>query len=173
MKDIYEKLYKTTGYGNDKKSSPGCYFLDNYRDWIVYPAIDIGCGAGLLVQALRAQGNVIDGIDYIDLNNGMIVGDATVEQDFSAYTTTICCDVFEHIVPGLEIQLITNMSKSERQVISIHNGPSTKYDGKDLHINIRTWDEWEKLLKEKLKIKEKISISENQTLYLCLTKEEN
>ena len=38
-----------------------------------------------------------DGIDQIDLDNGMLVGSIIEPLDLSKYLTSACIDVFEHL----------------------------------------------------------------------------
>ena len=128
----------------------------------------MGCGNGDTVRKFRQIGFEANGIDQINLNNGMMVGDIDKKLDLSEYDTTTCIDVFEHI-PDESLKIILqNMQQTKQQVISVHNGPSEdEITGIDLHINIKSFDEWSAFIGEYLHVEEQIVIHEQQQLFLC------
>jgi len=104
---------------------------------------DFGSGSGDTVAAIRKAGFEAIGMDQVDLDNGMLVGDITAPLEGHEFRTAVCIDVFEHILDeGLE-GLIANMKKAERQVIGVSSelSKNTGPGGEVLHINIKTLPE--------------------------------
>jgi hypothetical protein len=168
-RSIYQRLYQDSAYGDhDKGRCPGLRLFPKYIDHIIQPVIDLGCGRGGVVLALREIGVKANGMDFIDIGNGMMVGDITgnLSEMCAEYATAICIDVFEHIDDFGVLSLISNMSQCARQVISIHNGPSVE-GGVDLHVNKKPFETWESMMETGFKIKAKHRIHKKQMLYLC------
>jgi len=154
-KEIYQKLYTTSRYGwADKGCCPGVRYFPKYEAWLLNPIIDLGCGSGDTVKLLRKEGFDADGIDQIELKNGMISGDiCDPMKGIEKYKTAISIDVFEHLTNEKLRGLLSNMAQCRRQVLNIFLGPST-WPGTnfDLHINQQGWPEWEALIQEYLRI---------------------
>lgn len=167
LKKVYQNIYTTDfKYGNaDLGKSPGVNLLPLYADYLIPHVIDVGCGRGQLVNQLRNQDIKCEGIDFIDLNNGMMVGDITEDINMDNYNTSICIDVIEHIEPDKTEALLSNLMKTNVQIIAIHNGPSVAHPG--LHINIRPFKEWTDILSTLFNIEETHVIKEHKRLYIC------
>lgn len=170
-KELYQQLYEDSNLNYGRASygrCPGVRFIPYYFSWLENNIIDLGCGTGDTVKELKYKGFNIDGIDQIKLNNNMESGDITLEKDLSKYNTALCIDVFEHLPDSKLIQLIKNMSTCKKQVISVFSGSSKEigYD-QELHINIKSLEEWQDFINKYLNIQKIIDISINRQLYLC------
>ena len=156
-KELYQKLYE------DKKLKYACrpdnYMLDwfdTYKHWLESPIIDLGCGRGEFVELLKARGYEVTGIDQIDLNNDMLIGDITKPlANMYENKTATCFEVFEHIIDDELIGLLENLSKCDKQIISINIDSSYQSNYKiDLHINIKSFIEWESFINKYLTVYE-------------------
>ena len=172
-KKIYQWLYEREDlhYGQAKYDRcPGVRYIPKYKKWLEGKIIDFGCGTGDTVKELRKLGYEADGIDQIKLPFGMMYGDITKPNIYN-YDTAICIDVFEHIDDeGLE-GLLYNMKQCKKQIINVHvkETKSKGPEGEELHINIKTFDEWEKFIKKHLKVNEIIDQGKRRRMFLCST----
>ena len=174
-KELYQTIYENEKWYGDagENRCPGVRLIPNYVRYLVEPVIDLGCGRGHTVVALRAMNYDCIGIDQVEINDDMIVGDITKPIEFEA-KTTICMDVIEHIPDEQLIGLFENMRKAERQVFSIHNGESW-YKGEDLHVNKKPFADWMAFIVENgLGIVDTKVIHSNQWLFFTetITKEQ-
>lgn len=173
MQEIYQDLYDNTNYGKAiKNRCPAVRSIDKYKDWLIDNIIDLGCGSGDTVKKIRGLGFVADGVDYITYDNDMIVGDITKETDLSEYNSCICVDVFEHIQDKGIKQILKNIQGLKHQVISINNKSSINNSSiiesnTELHINIKSFKEWENIISQYINIKSIIEISSYSRIYLC------
>lgn len=166
-KEQYQKIYEDKKwYGNASiNRCPSVRLLDKYISHLEQPIIDLGCGRGDCVHAMRNAGFESSGIDQIDLNNDMMVGSILENLDMSSYNTALCIDVIEHIDDDGVEKLFDNMKQCDVQIFAIHNGPSV-LDGVELHINRKTWDEWDDVIQDVFDVVECIAISPEQVLYI-------
>jgi cyclopropane fatty-acyl-phospholipid synthase-like methyltransferase len=147
--------------------------LPQYKDWLIDPVLDLGCGRGQTVEHLRRLGLSADGIDQITINPKMRVGDITRPiQDLGNYHSVVCVDCIEHLYEDQLLGLFENMKQVKRQAFAIHNGESTG-TGQELHVNRKSFDEWSALIKQHFEIVETITISFEQMLYLTQSKSES
>jgi SAM-dependent methyltransferase len=172
-KKLYQKIYDNfKEYGSLKVGKcPGARYFTFYKKYLKSPILDLGCGRGDTVFLLRQNGFDADGIDIIELNNGMYVGDITDELSFKKqYKTIMCMDVIEHIEDKYTNNIFNNFKKAETQIFTIHNGSSTKYYGKELHINRKPFKEWEKVIRQNFIMIQKIQLHKKRMLYITQTK---
>lgn len=171
----YQKIYdsKDLNYGSaEHDRCPGTRFLSQYIAHLESPIIDLGCGTGDTVRKLQDNGYVVNGMDWIDRGLNHIVCDITEHQDLSIYKTAICLDVFEHVYEDRLPGLIRNMQQVERQVITVHCGPSREWGfGRDLHVNIKTGKEWVRLLSAYFEFDTVIMLAPKRYLYLTRRKD--
>ena len=171
-KNLYQNIYdENPWYGNaDEDRCPGVRLLPEYRDWLVGPVIDLGCGRGHVVEALIEAGLEAEGIDQIVCNPKMRVGDITKPiADMKNFKSSVCVDCIEHLYEEQVTGLFENMKHTQRQAFSIHNGESTG-TGQELHVNRKDFIEWTKIIREYFEIALAIQIHENQVLYLTRTR---
>lgn len=167
-RDLYQHIYETEDwYGNAEiNRCPGVRLFPLYRHWLQSPVMDIGCGRAHTVQHLRQNGFEADGVDQIDLDNGMLVADITQPLRLAGtYQTALCIDVIEHIDDAGVLRLFENFKQCPRQAFSIHNGESI-CNGEDLHINRKPFDEWRTLIESHFALIEEIPTNPEQMLYL-------
>ena len=135
------------------------------------PIIDLGCGTGETMLALREKGFEVHGADWVHLPVPRKVCDITEPMDLSKYRTSICLDVYEHIVDEKLIGLIRNMQQTQRQVITVCCVLSKKPKHNiELHTNIKTPDAWTKFLSKYFDIVEVISLNAIRYVYLTRCK---
>ena len=166
-KNQYQKIYEDhEWYGNSEKGRcPSVRLLPHYKEHLGKTNAELGCGRGGLVNLLRKQGINCDGYDMIDLNNGMNVSDITKDLKISG-DTVICIDVIEHILDEDLEGLYKNFKKFNKQIFSIHNGPSL-LDGVELHINIKPFKVWENIIRQRgFHIIKEVQIHAKQKLYI-------
>jgi 2-polyprenyl-3-methyl-5-hydroxy-6-metoxy-1,4-benzoquinol methylase len=171
MQKIYQKLYETTDYGNAKiNRCPSFRHLNKYKKWLVNPICDLGCGRGDTVEYLRKQNYIIDGFDFVKLDNNMLIADITKPMDLRMYETVICFDVLEHLTDKEIEELFKNIKQCMYVIFSVSNTDSIDWGTKDLHINKKFLKEWDKVIKKDFKIIETIEINPNYKIYRCEVK---
>ena len=165
---LYQKIYdENPWYGDaDQGRCPGVRLLPQYQDWLLEPVMDLGCGRGQAVTAIRQLGLQANGIDQIESNPEMQVGDITQPiQNLAEFTSVVCVDCIEHLYDDQVAGLFENFKKVKRQAFSIHNGESTG-TGQELHVNRKSFDEWHELISKHFEIVKVIPITDEQMLYL-------
>lgn len=174
MREVYQHLYTETHYSDHrKKKSPGVRFMPLYLHWVKGKVIDLGCGMGGVVDILRQIGFRADGIDWVDLDNGMMVGDITEDLNLKGrYDTAICMDVLEHISYEKTEDVLRNLWNVKRQVMSFQFGPSgwKGPNGEELHINQIGFGEWQKLLHKHFDIRKVMEPRPNKKMYLSYSR---
>ena len=170
-KALYQELYEDSklSYGQSSRDRcPGTRYYSKYRDHLRSPIIDLGCGTGDTVRLMRDDIHEADGIDQIDLDNGMQVGSIIETLDLSKYLTSVCIDVFEHLYDDELKVLLANMQQTTYQVITVCTCQSREQGyGIDLHVNIKTVSEWEIFINEYLDVIKIITLEPTRILYLC------
>jgi hypothetical protein len=165
----YQKVYDETpwyGEGIEGDHCPGVRLIPYYKDWIIDPVMDLGCGRGHTVIKLKEMGYAATGVDIISLNNGMLCSDITKPiTGIDLFNSCICMDVIEHITDEDLVGLFENMKKTKRQAFSIANFGSM-HRGVELHINRKPFSEWITILKNHFTIVKDIEIHQRQHLYL-------
>ena len=172
-KDLYQSIYdQNPWYGNAAEDRcSGTRLLPDYQDWLAGPVLDLGCGRGHVVEALREAGFEAEGIDQIVVHPEMRVGDITKPiADIQKFKSDVCIDCIEHLDDDQVIGLFQNMKQTQRQAFSIHNGESND-TGQELHVNRKDFIEWTKIIREYFDIASAIQIHENQVLYLTRSRE--
>ena len=172
-KALYQSIYdQNSWYGNAAEDRcPGTRLLPDYLDWLTGPVLDLGCGRGHVVEALREAGFEAEGIDQIVVHPEMRVGDITKPiADIQDFNSAVCIDCIEHLYEDQVIGLFQNMKQTQRQAFSIHNGESND-TGQELHVNRKDFIEWTKIIREYFDIASAIQIHENQVLYLTRSRE--
>lgn len=167
-KELYQKIYDDNPWYGDAKEGrcPGVRLMPQYQDWLVGPVIDLGCGRGQAVEKLRELGFEAEGIDQIEKNPDMMVGDITKPiENLDRFESAVCVDCIEHLYDEQVSGLFANMKQVKRQAFSIHNGESTG-TGKELHVNRRPFEQWRTIIEEHFVIQKEIALHDNQMLYL-------
>ena len=171
-KQLYQKIYDDNPWYGDASEGrcPGVRLLPQYQDWLVGPVIDLGCGRGHTVERLRELGFEAEGIDQIEKNPGMLVGDITKPiKKLDRFQSAVCVDCIEHLYDEQVTGLFANMKQVQRQAFSIHNGESTG-TGQELHVNRRPFDQWRTIIEEHFVIEKEIPLHDKQMLYLTMSR---
>lgn len=164
---FYQHLYADTDYnwGANKGKCPGVKWFPLYKDWLYGYIYDWGCGNGETVYFLRDKGFVINGMDWVKLNNDMTVGDITDKHNIVS-DTALCIDVLEHI-PEIKInQVLENMFGTIHQVINVSNAPSI-VENVELHVTKKPIEWWENKLSKYFKIFKRLKPRVQDMLFLC------
>jgi len=109
--EIYQKLYDESNYGDAKANRcPSARYYPKFKDHLISPVVDFGCGRGDCVSLMISDGISACGIDQVELSNYMLVGDITEPMIFdNEYGSSICIDVFEHLTDAECIGVLENM----------------------------------------------------------------
>jgi SAM-dependent methyltransferase len=167
MRDIYQDLYDNYNYCNNPKGRI-IATIKLFDKWIAGNIVDLGCGRGLYVKELINFGYNVIGIDFINFKE-MLKKDITKPLNLSLFDVSICLDVFEHLTDIEVIQVLKNMQTTKRQVIHVNNKPC-KLIGKNLHINIKSFEEWYLLINKYLKICKSPYNHEIKSIFFCKQK---
>ena len=161
--DYIEKYKNLHKYGNQKLTPQETFAGHSLNKWVikiqqiiknnqVNSIIDFGCGKGLLyknpvkINGIKYQ-NILDfwKISQIQLYDPAV-------PEFASYPNKkadmiICTDVLEHIPEHDVNRLIDDISKLANKIIFfvISTRPASKFfeDGTNVHICLRTKEEWE------------------------------
>ncbi|MDB4386146.1 class I SAM-dependent methyltransferase [bacterium] len=166
--NLYQKIYDENPWYGDAEQGrcPGVRLLPQYQDWLLEPVMDLGCGRGQTVTAIRQLGLQASGIDQIENNPEMQVGDITQPiENLEMFASVVCVDCIEHLYDDQVAGLFENFKKVKRQAFSIHNGESTG-TGQELHVNRKNFDDWHVLISKHFEIIKTIPITGEQMLYL-------
>jgi hypothetical protein len=173
--ELYQILYEDPAlrYGDSEADRcPGTRYFPRYSHWLKGRIIDLGCGRGDTVHMMREAGFFAHGIDQVDLDNDMIVGSILDPINMSPYDTATCLDVFEHLHDEELLKLVENMKQAERQVITVHMGESQEAGYPvELHVNIKTKDEWWDFLTQHFTIRNQIVLGADRLVYLTERKQ--
>jgi hypothetical protein len=164
----YQRIYADFEWYGDAQQGrcPGVRLLPRYRDWLLSPVLDLGCGRGHTVGALRKLGLAAEGIDQVAIDPEMRVGDICRPiPDIRSFRSVVCIDCIEHLTDHQVEGLFGNMQQVERQAFSIHNGSSND-TGEELHVNRKPFREWEQIISKCFRIARRVVIHGEQTLYL-------
>jgi hypothetical protein len=172
-RELYQHLYedKMLNYGSaEHNRCPGVKFYEYYYKELLPPIFDFGCGRGDTVHYLRKHGFQATGADQVNLNNDMHVANIIEPMTLQIGSrTALCLDVFEHLVDSDLEGLIINMRMCDKQIISVHTG--TAYEigcKKDLHINKKSFEEWEFFLEENdLEVVRFYQLGKRRGLFFC------
>lgn len=115
--------------------------------------LDVGCGHGEMLEFARNRGLAVQGLEVVP---ELCVGDVVygyahnmpIEDKSFDYSTAF--DVLEHLLPGDDEMALNEMERvtRERIVVTTNNHPSSNpKNGDNLHINIKTYPEWDKLIR--------------------------
>jgi len=116
--------------------------------------LDVGCGRGeMLEKASKLGFSVVHGVEVVpELIDGERVVRGTVQNiPFAdkSFDVVTFMDVIEHLVPGDEVAACKELKRVARNTVLLtaNNRPSI-HKGLDLHINIKTYDEWDAFFRD-------------------------
>jgi len=118
--------------------------------------LDVGTGRGETLDWAERRGMLVQGTELVtELCDGERIIYAEMESlpfDDHAFDYVSTFDVVEHLLPENTQQCLDELFRvTKRELcISTNDRPSRLPDGTDLHINIRSRDEWENDLVERV-----------------------
>lgn len=117
--------------------------------------LDVSCGRGdMLHHADRLGFSPVRGTEIVpELIDGTRVVRAEVHAlpfDGDSFDVVTLFDVIEHLIPGDDAAACREMARVARKhiLLTANNRPSFNKAGDDLHINRRSYDEWDRLFRE-------------------------
>lgn len=154
--DKYIEAYKLPNYrmGSSRRVSVlKCIDLILNRDYNVETHLDVSAGRGEIVDYMKAKGINSKGTEIVDslLNSDIIFAwshNLPFEDKSIDFITNL--DAMEHYLPEQTEEILEEICRVSKKYIyfTISNRPSHLPDGRNLHINIKTYPEWEKKLSE-------------------------
>lgn len=120
--------------------------------------LDIGCGRGEMLRYAENLGfTEVAGAEVVPELCGGDVFECPIHdlhklpaQHFDLVT---CFDVIEHVLPGDDSELLVQMGRIARKYIALTANNRPSHDpttGADLHINIKSYREWDLFIREML-----------------------
>ncbi len=146
-----------------------CYTASNYRmgarrmddavrDMEKLPCrgsyLDVSCGRGEMLKHAKALG--FDSAYGTEIVPALINGHSIVAAEAHALPfetdsvdVVTMFDVIEHLIPGDDALACSELKRVARKhiLITANNRKSLNHKGDNLHINIRTYEEWDRLFR--------------------------
>ena len=117
--------------------------------------LDVGCGRGEMLHHAASMGFVsVRGVEVVPelIDGTRIVRGEAHDLPFADKSSDVVTlfDVIEHLLPGDDEAVCREMARVARAhiLLTANNRPSHMPDGTDLHINIRAYDEWDRLFRD-------------------------
>lgn len=145
----YSLCYESTDYGmSARRMLPALGLLTELDFRGSY--LDIGCGRGEMVDHARRIGfDPVRGVEVtrslLDNDRGIIYGVAhalpVMDQSFDVVSLF---DVIEHLIPEDTEQVLSELRRVARKAVIITtNNQSSVFKGMQLHVNIKSYPEWD------------------------------
>lgn len=116
--------------------------------------LDLGCGHGEMLEYARNRGLKVTGLEVVpELCVGAVVYGYAHNMPFGndKFDYSTAFDVLEHLLPGDDEQALQELKRvtKSRIVVTTNNHPSSNpKNGDNLHINIKTYSDWDKLVRK-------------------------
>ena len=155
-KEKYEAIYKRPGYKmGERRKLHATQIINTWNpENQVKSFLDVGCGRGEILEYAKQKGFRTCGTEIVSYlvnpEKSIIYAEADnlpfADNSFDYIT---CLDVIEHLVPGVEIPVFQEFKRvaRERILMTIANFPSPGLNGAELHINIKSYQEWDYILR--------------------------
>ena len=154
--DKYVSAYTLPGYkmGPARKASAfKCIDHILKSDSTISTHLDVSAGRGETVKYIKSKGIQSIGTEIVPelLNSDVVFGwshDLPFENKSIDFITNL--DAMEHYLPEQTNDILDELVRIAKKYIyfTISNNPSHLPDGRDLHINIKTYPEWKEKLEE-------------------------
>lgn len=172
---VYGDLYAGGRYGTGTARLQEAF--EATREWRKGSLLDVSCGRGWYIEQMAKAGFTVTGTEMVPaLCDGKRVREATIDKlpfpdEEFAYVT--CWDVLEHIAPPGAAAGLREMRRVAREgaAVSVNNRHPSKWGAKagtELHINIKTYEQWEELIRDVFEGWEVTSFYENRSpIFVC------
>ena len=154
-KKKYDDVYQDPNYkmGPQRKADAFADIKDIVRDYGPFVNhVDISCGRGEVIDHVKSLGIESQGTDIVDkiVESRADINFAWSDElpfDDNSIEFITNCDAMEHYPPELTNKILDEFFRvcSKVLYISISNKRATKHE-MELHINIKSYDEWYKIL---------------------------
>lgn len=118
----------------------------------VSSVLDYGCGKAVFWKTPNWRGIFNNVIGDLTLYDPAVPEFSTPPPD-TRFDMVICTDVLEHVHPDHTVEFLDRLLLYTRRVLFLNVSTTlakkTFKDGTNLHINVRTRNEWEKLIRER------------------------
>ena len=152
----YSKLYGKSKYGmGERRYKMACQDLYDLPCRGTY--LDVGCGFGEMLRYAEGIGFDVTGTEVVKklLGKSVLYAEAhSLPFPDNSFDVASMFDVLEHLLPGDDERACQELARVAKHhvLLTANNKPSKTSDfvrttkPKNLHINIREFDEWHKLL---------------------------
>lgn len=151
-KDKYEVAYQRETYrmgDNRMKAARRCLGTLPRGSFL-----DVGCGRGELLDIAEEMGfGPVKGAEVVSY---LVDGDRVVQANAwelpwadNSFDHVSMLDVLEHLLPGDDRLACEELARVSRETVTVSAADySHVVDGVELHVNRRSYDEWDRLLRE-------------------------
>ncbi len=150
----YEEAYLSDNYKmGPRRHEHACEVLRSLLNGRTMSYLDVGCGRGeMIVQAKELGFYPAHGLEAVDyLTGGDVFEGLCHELPFPdcTYDVITMFDVIEHLPQGDDELACRELDRvAKRHVVLTANNQPSYHLNRDLHINIRPYEEWDRLFRE-------------------------
>lgn len=148
-REKYRRAYQIERYGmSDKRRIEA---LEAVQHWPAGSLLDVGCGRGEFLRDMEKLGFQAFGTETVPAlcEPGNVTEAWGDELPFADDLFEYCTawDVLEHTPPGTEVDMLREMGRVAKRALAFSANNLPSRNGNDnLHINIRAYDEWNRLV---------------------------
>lgn len=163
---IYDALYAGTGYARERNTIQFEWLVGRELTG-VRTALDMGCGVGHVVRALRARGVRAIGVDASRAleerewagDAGFVLADLIEVRLDETFDLVVCHDVLEHLPQAAADLALENVARHARGWVSltIADHPDV-WLGTELHVNRKPFAWWRERVEAWLEVLEDRSV---------------
>lgn len=149
----YELTYEVSGYKMGRARMQ--HAKDIIKKWEPGSFIDVGCGRGEMLDEAKSLGmSPVKGIEIVqklvNLRDDVVYGHGAQLPFSNGEIDYVCMlDVVEHIPDEDIYDVFDELSRvAHKKILLCIANFSHKWKGMELHVNIKPYKEWDRILKE-------------------------